>query len=152
MKKIRLTQGKFAIVDDEDFKWLNQWRWYYRFVGKTGYAANLKMYMHRLILKFPKNLEADHINGNTLDNRKINLRIVTKSQNAMNRRIKIHGIYSNYKGVTSNKRCNHWMVFIRSKSAGHFNTEHHAALVYDLWADYLFGEYAKLNFQKFDIH
>ena len=76
MKKIKLTQGKYAIVDDEDFAYLNQWRWYYH----NNYAVHTnknksRIYMHRFILNTPKKMFSDHINGNGLDNRRSNLRI-----------------------------------------------------------------------------
>src|SRR3990167_10859282 len=80
MKRIKLTQGKFAIVDNEDFEWLNQWKWHYN--NSDGYAYRTKVFrringkqpkehisIHRLINKTPKGMETDHINHNRLDNR-----------------------------------------------------------------------------------
>ena len=74
MKQIPLTQGKYALVDDSDFEWLNQWKWNYN----NGYARRIKeinktreiIYMHRFILKINKEKVCDHINGNGLDNRR----------------------------------------------------------------------------------
>ena len=74
MKEIKLTKGKVAIVDNDDFEFLNIQKWY---LSSHGYAVTGKsphQYMHRIINKTPKNLLTDHINRNTLDNRKINLR------------------------------------------------------------------------------
>ncbi len=85
MKKILLTRGKFAIVDDEDFPFINQWKWWFT---TRGYAVREKkrklIFMHRLINKTPKGFDTDHVNKNKLDNRKDNLRTVTRSQNFMN--------------------------------------------------------------------
>lgn len=92
MKQIPLTQGKFALVDDEDFEQLNKWSWK---LSTNGYAircpSNGKnenggykyttVRMHRVVMKTPRHLEADHINANRLDNRKSNLRNITKREN-----------------------------------------------------------------------
>ena len=158
VRKIPLTRGKFAIVDDADFKWLNQWKWHCDVYGYATGRANRrgrgapKILMHRLILDTPKGAETDHINHNTLDNRRTNLRVVNRNQNNWNQqKIKDRGT-SIYKGVCWNKKRKTWQAQIAFKKKnsviGQFKTEHHAAVAYDLWADYLFGEYAKLNFQK----
>lgn len=93
MKEIPLTQGKVALVDDEDYEELMKYKWHYDHNIYTGmsYAVgyignNKKIRMHRFIMKSPDNTVCDHINRNTLDNRKENLRNVTISQNAMNRK------------------------------------------------------------------
>ena len=107
MKKIPLTQGQFAIVDDDDFDFINQWKWfaYYDKDTDSYYAVRSigpkRILMHREIMKTPKGLLVDHINHNTLDNRKKELRNVTSQQSAMNRK----GHFSNplgHKGVTKN--------------------------------------------------
>lgn len=81
MRKIKLTQGKYALVDDADYEFLNQWKWCYKKNPKdrTGYAirrprlknARYTISMHQLIVEFN---EADHVNGNGIDNRRKNLR------------------------------------------------------------------------------
>jgi hypothetical protein len=89
MAIIPLTKGFSVIVDDEDFEWLNQWKWQY--VGK--YAARFVqtkkvrkiILMHRLLVDPPEGLEVDHINRNKLDNRRANLRAVNRSENMKNR-------------------------------------------------------------------
>lgn len=86
MKKIELSQGKFALVDDEDFEWLSQYKWYfhkgyarrsYRF-AKTGKQRGV--FMHRDILKLSKKYHTDHIDGNGLNNQRSNLRACTLAQ------------------------------------------------------------------------
>jgi hypothetical protein len=92
-KEIKLTQGQVAIVDDEDYEYLNKVKWYAQWaVGTKSYYAMRRKgltceLMHRAIMNNPSGLLVDHINHETLDNRKDNLRIVTSSQNSLNRKI-----------------------------------------------------------------
>lgn len=95
MKTIQLTQGQVALVDDDDYEWLSQYKWYARWdkYTKSYYAARAEyfpirktVYMAREVAKTPKGMICDHINHDTLDNRKENLRNVTNSQNLMNRK------------------------------------------------------------------
>jgi len=112
MKVIKLTQGKFAIVDDEDFEFLNQWKWYF---DNRGYAVRKPksglIQMHILINKTPKGLFTDHINRNPLDNRRINLRTVTKQQNQANHKIFVTNT-SGISGVRWNKIKKRWTAVI----------------------------------------
>lgn len=98
MKRIPLTRGQFAIVDDEDYERLNKYKWYAQWNRTTNsYTArrrrrkgekgtSVHILMHRQILYVLKGDEIDHYNHNTLDNRKLNLRIVTHQQNQWNRK------------------------------------------------------------------
>ncbi len=99
MKRITLTQGQSAIVDDADYEWLNQWKWYARWSNytksfyairksKTENGKQYTIYMARRILGLSKDdkYQADHIDHITLDNRRSNLRIVTSHQNRWNRK------------------------------------------------------------------
>jgi hypothetical protein len=109
MTEIFLTKGKVAIVDADDFEYLNQWKWL--FDGK-GYAVRHEprqkgkhrgwIYMHRLINNTPSDLETDHINHNRLDNRKSNLRAITHQKNLFNSKIAKNNT-SGCKGVTKAK-------------------------------------------------
>jgi hypothetical protein len=124
MKVIKLNQGKFAIVDDFNFDWLNQWKWY---VNTSGYATRKEgkktIRMHRLIHKTPSGFFTDHINREKLDNRRANLRTVTKSQNGFNRKAPSNN-KSGIKGVYWDKFTNKWRaeikVFYKKISLGRF--------------------------------
>lgn len=120
VKLIELTQNRVAIVDDEDFKWLSQWNWYYQKGGKHGYAARNKsrrnktrytVYMHREILRHHGLLktkkESDHCNDCGTDNRKENLRVATHNGNQHNRG-KQQNNSSGVSGVDWHKRTGKW--------------------------------------------
>ena len=155
-KRIPLTQGQFAIVDDADFEWLNQWKWratksrstYYaiRSVQQNGKKAFI--YMHRIILSPPPSRETDHINHDGLDNRRSNLRPCTRGENRQNSR-KQASCSSRYIGVSWNKAKGNWRAYImfsgRQHHRGHFDDERAAARAYNIAAREYFGEFAKLN-------
>ena len=152
MKEIKLTQGKVALVDDEDFKWLNQHNWYILNGTYTEYAVrevnNKCLIMHRLIMKTPNNLIVDHKNHNGLDNQKHNMRNVTKGQNNQHRiNHKINA--SVYKGISINRNTGKWVVRISIDNErlclGSFEVEEQAALIYNLAALKYHGEFAYLN-------
>lgn len=95
MKTIPLTRGMRVIVDDVDFGWLSQHKWYAKKTGDNGsfYAARFQrinrqgttIYMHRVLTSCPAGKEVDHINQKPLDNRRANLRVCTKQENLANR-------------------------------------------------------------------
>lgn len=153
MKKIKLTQGKYTLVDDADFEWLNQWKWhaiknYNKFYAlRTEKEKNIRM--HRFILNPPFKKEIDHINGDGLDNRRENLRICTHSENLKNREKQSNNL-SGFKGVCWNKSDKRWVgqIFLKGKKCiylGFFKTKEEAALAYNQAAKKYFGEFAKLN-------
>lgn len=161
MKKIPLTQGKFALVDDEDYERLNQHKWsaskhyntYYagRNTGKRPNRGHI--YMHRQILGLTKGdgKITDHFNDNGLNNQKANLRIVTNSENAYRAKTrKAINKTSKYKGVCWHKVPQKWVASIKYNGhliyLGIFNTEIKAAKAYDVKAKELFGEFARFNF------
>jgi len=160
MKKIPLTQGKFAIVDDEDFDCLNQWKWQATFDGYNWYAVRAVKYdgkrtsqmMHRQILGLAADdkRQVDHCNRNGLDNRQENIRICNSSQNQHNGKKNKHGLSSQYKGVSWHKQVQKWtaqlVVFGKHLYLGCFNNEVDAAKVYDKAAVEHFGEFARVNF------
>lgn len=147
-KEIYLSKGVSAIVDDEDYEWLNQWKWSYR----GGYAIRkdrdikTPIIMHRLIMNAPEGISVDHKNLNRADNRKSNLRLATSQQQQYNQRSR--GGTSSYKGVSwkRNRWCAKMNVDGKSLYIGMFLTEEEAAKAYDKKAKEIHGEFAYLNF------
>ncbi|KKL21312.1 hypothetical protein LCGC14_2446720 [marine sediment metagenome] len=159
MKKIPLTQGYFALVDDEDYEWLSKhkWRVYrdktncYAFTKiRIGYKEHIQPRMHRLIMNPTVTEQIDHIDGNGLNNRKSNLRICNGQQNQQNRR-PTRKASSQYKGVAWHKRSKKWIARITVDKKiihlGYFNDEESAARVYDKAAKKYFGEFARINLE-----
>lgn len=143
-----------VFVDDEDFEYLNQFRWSL----PSGYAGRTitvdgkrsAILMHREIMGCTKGdgQEVDHIDGNRLNNQRSNLRLVTRTQNHGNCRHR-DNCSSKFKGVTLVKRTGKWQAQItcnyKDYYLGSFMTETDAALAYNKKALELFGEHAKLN-------
>lgn len=157
MKTIPLTQGQFALVDDEDFEWLNKWKWYAH-KDCYGYYAERKCHcldkkqhtivMSRQIMSCPQTMLVDHKNHNTLDNQKVNLRICTKSENNHNCN-KPKNNTSGYKGVSWDKNTKKWEVNIKSNGnqryLGRFSNKIRAAKLYNKTAKELFGDFVMPN-------
>ena len=156
MRKIKLSQNKIAIVDDEDYEMLIKHKWYANklkhkwYVNTNVRIANKRtvIRMHRMILKPNTNVQVDHINGNSLDNRKDNLRLCNNAENMRNRD-KPRNNTSGYKGVTWNKDMKKWqaqiMVNYINIILGYYKDIKKAARVYNEAALKYFGEYAYLN-------
>ena len=160
-RRIPLTQGKFAIVDPEDYDRLARHKWFAMRSRRGFYAIRMaeakgpngtrkKIRMHRQILHVPPGKFIDHINHNGLDNRKANLRIVTNLQNSWNKRKQKGNYSSRYKGASWSKRAGKWHTEIYCRGTkifiGYFDDEKKAARAYDAKATELYGEYAALNF------
>lgn len=111
MKLIPLTKGRFTLVDDADFEWLNQWKWY---LSGNGYATRTSKHirMHRVINNTPDGYDTDHINRDKLDNRRDNLRSVTRSQNNFNS-LPPKDNKSGVKGVWWSERWQLWYAQIK---------------------------------------
>jgi len=135
IRLIPLTQGQNAIVDSADYEWLMQWNWYAKWSVYTQsfYAKNRKRkngrfintWMHRLVIGSKPEEVGDHINGNTLDNRRSNLRPATVAQNGQNHRPHKHN-RSGHTGVGWYKEGRKWRAHIqvnmRFISLGYFDT------------------------------
>lgn len=153
MKEIQLTRGYIALVDEDVFEDLNKYKWCALVTGKSnyvcaqGYINKKRVYMHRYIMGLtdPK-IYCDHIDMNTLNNTKANLRICTPAQNRYNTVSRINA-ESKYKGVT--KHGNKWKAQIAAEGKvvylGLFKTELDAAKAYNEQAEILHGNYARLN-------
>lgn len=158
--QLPLTQGKHALIDDEDYPRVKDYRWCYH--RKEGYAiatvyginpdrprGQTTYGLHRLILGAPKGVVVDHINGDKLDNRKSNLRLCDRHGNARNRSQPKTTNLSGFKGVTWHKRIGKWSARIgvdsKNINLGYFDDPKEAARVYNKAAIKEHGEFARLN-------
>jgi len=159
--RIPLTQGQYATVSAEDYPRVSGHRWYAHWVPPTRSFRAVRMtrdrggprdsleFMHRVIMGVddPK-LDVDHIDHDTLNNRRENLRVATRAANASNQR-KMPGTSSRFKGVTWNRRGRKWIAQITSgyehRVLGRFLSEEDAARAYDRAALEVHGEYANTN-------
>ena len=156
MKEIKLTQGKVALINNEDFEFINQFKWYiYDNYGRNFYAIcsthkpDKTIFMHRLIMNVSDfKIQIDHKDRNGLNNQRFNLRTCTSSQNAMNRK-KIKNCSSKFKGVHWNKQKKKWRSVVeidnKKKHLGYFDNEIEAAKTYNKAATKYFREFARLN-------
>ena len=191
MKKIKLWENKdtlsdkVALIDDEDYEKVmsalgpRSKKWYAHCPpGATHYAmtGSRLVTMHRVVMDAPKGMDVDHINGDTLDNRKQNLRLCTRSQNCMNKKLRSDS-QSGYKGVYEIKKPQkhkyvsrktgevtyhysmpkkRFQAYIADPNSpakrkkhirlGCYATKEEAARAYDKKAKELHGEFARLNF------
>jgi hypothetical protein len=157
MREIPLTQSKVALVDDEDFNYLNQWNWcinkdvrtLYAFKGKSQ-NSNKASSMHQLLVSVPEGMEIDHINHNGLDNRKENLRVCTHAENIHNQRTQNRNKTSQFKGVCWMEKSKRWRARIKVNMEfiylGSFISEIKAALAYDKASKKYYGDFSCTNF------
>jgi hypothetical protein len=154
--KIRLGKsGEFAIVNGDDYGKLMSYKWYlsgssgntHRYARSQDRKGERSYFMHRVILPPPPGMVIDHINGNTLDNRKENLRICTTAQNCANRHLHRTN-KTGFRGVSSQGR--HYRATVRKNwktvYRGVFKTPEEAARAYDINARIHHGDFAVLNF------
>ena len=159
MKMISLTRGMVTVVDDDDYETMSCLRW-----GAGGgnrgrwYAASRRngrtIYLHRLLMDAREGQEVDHIDGNSLNNQRANLRFATRSQQNMNSKPRQNKKYSRYKGVywvparPENRSPARWVWELTDAGVrvrGHALTEEAAALKYNEAALQHFGAFARPN-------
>lgn len=141
-----------TIIDKEDYEKVKDYRWC---LSGNNYvmtqASSNYLLLHRFLLIAPDGIDVDHINGNTLDNRKNNLRLAKHYQNMANRGKQVNNT-SGYKGVYLDKRRNTWNSVLQYKDKhlflGSFKNKIKAALAYDKKALELLGEFAHTNFMR----
>lgn len=160
--EIPLTQGKVAIIDADDFEYLSQFNWYavydesysspqYKAARQNRISVGKQRteYMHRTIMNVGKDFQVDHINGNTLDNRKENLRVCVHSNNQQNKRRQRNNT-TGFKGVSFEKHSGKYRACIsknnKVKHLGLFLSAIEAAKAYDCAAREYYGNFACLNF------
>jgi hypothetical protein len=152
---VPIIGGENVLVDPEDehllegaYIWRRKKDW-----SRTGpdYVHVRKGRLHRVIMDCPDGMTVDHINGDTMDNRRCNLRIATQSQNQMNRG-SCRGSSSRYKGVSHHKLTGKFTAQIRvdgkKRHLGLFASEEDAAKAYDDAAIEAFGEFARPNLPR----
>jgi hypothetical protein len=155
--EISLTRGMVVIVDNADFDWLNQFKWYAHEARNTFYAARKELRadgkehmlkMHRLIMDAQPKMIVDHRDGNGLNNQRLNLRVASDQQNKCNRPAQSNNT-SGFKGVSWSKASGKWLAQIASngehKYLGLYLTPLDAAYAYNEAAKELHGEFARLN-------
>lgn len=148
--EVPLTKGKVALISPEDYEEISKHKWSYL---EGGYAVRNQrengksntIYMHRQLLGFPEGYDVDHINHNTLDNTRENLRLCSPSENAANQ-TKRNSNTSGFKGVHFFKRDGTWQAQITFQNKkihlGYFTTPEEASKVYEEAAIKYFGDYA----------
>jgi hypothetical protein len=158
MKSLILGKGETCLVDNEDYKRLSKFTWnksqygYAYRLGDRSKGEKWKILMHREIMNAEDGTVIDHKNGDRLDNRKSNLRFVTRAQNQLNSYGK--NAESGYKGVTLNKssKTQSWRAIIKINfetiHLGCYRTKEEAAYAYNIAAMKYHGEYARLNVIK----
>lgn len=158
-REIPLTKGYVAIVDAADFEWLNRWKWRVSsaeslYACRTRVSSDevhgkLAIFLHRVVIGAPDNMMVDHINRNTLDNTRANLRLATNRQNICNQPGWAKPTSSEYKGVSLLTGRQRWGAQIRVNGKkvwlGSFVHEVDAALAYNEAAIRYHGEFAYLN-------
>ena len=159
-KKIPLSQGHVAVVDEVDYERVARYRWTvmkqkkkdgYRFYARRNYKRGGKQqteYLHRFVLGAAPGQLVDHVNGDGLNNSRSNLRIATPSRNTANSTRNVG--QSGYRGVWRREKDNCYEAGIRVsgrwKYLGQFNDAAAAAKAYDAAAREYFGDFAHLNF------
>ena len=156
-KEISLTQGKVALVSDQDYAELSRYKWYAQRAKYTwyarrkvqiGYKKQATIVMHRQILGVDGPTEIDHIDHDGLNNTRENLRLCTRSENQQNRRV----LPGKSKGVTWHRREKKWYVHIgldgKRKHVGRFDSLDEATAAYDAAAKKYYGEFAQPNMKE----
>lgn len=158
MKSIKLTRGLVTFVDDDVYEWASKLKWYassgdtviyaLRKVSRKLDPTQRSIRLHREIMQPKHGLEIDHINGNGLDNRRENLRVVTRQENKRGFRRKNKSLSSRFRGVCRYRK--KWQAGIkvagRRIHLGHYVNEIAAARAYDRAAKEFFGKFASPNF------
>lgn len=175
MVLIKLSHGLFAKIDDKDFEKVSQFEWFaYRIAGMgqsgktylygfkpgrkvkkegekypSGKQKYQRVWLYNFLMEPSEGMIVDHINGDPLDNRRSNLRIITQKQNVLNRGKRVNGKTSKFLGVSKNVEKKKFIASIKilgkSLYLGSYSNEEDAAKAYNEAAIKYFGEFARLN-------
>lgn len=161
MKWLPLTKGYETVIDDLDYERVGKYKWKAEVItqGDRVYVYAVRNFavkgvfhsekLHRVILNRPVGMLVDHINRDTLDNRRSNLRAVTFSQNTMNQKLSVKNV-SGYRGVSGKE--GKWVAAIKVRGQtrwlGRFKDKLDAAVAYDMAALMLNGEFAQTSVLK----
>jgi len=159
-RRIYLSEDAWTILDWQDYYRFGRFKWeitgndnkFYAVRSvRVGSSRTTTVRLHRLIMNAPQNLVVDHINGDSLDNRRANLRLATQTQNLYNRKKK-ENTSSQFIGSFFNKSHRYWcsQIKVNGKSIwlGSFDSEIAAARAYDKAALEYHKEFARLNFPE----
>jgi hypothetical protein len=150
-----LTKGHIAIIDAEDAQIIDGFNWYAKVKPRSVYACRMEringkskiVFLHRVLINAPDDMEVDHISGDGLDNRKLNLRLATHAQNQHNQRIAINNT-SGYKGASWDKTKRKWKAYIRFNgrlsNLGYFATSEAASEAYKAASAQLHGNFGRI--------
>lgn len=148
MKILKTVGGTEFVIDDDVHVWAKDIKWRLSSYGYVSYREKDKrIFLHRLIMQTPEDMVTDHINGNKLDNLKLNLRVTSDKLNRLNSGKRCYNT-SGFKGVWLRKN-GRWQAEIKLNgkkySLGTYETKEESALAYNIKAKELFGEHARLN-------
>lgn len=161
-KIIELTRGQSTLVSEEDFSLLNQYKWFAKWdvhtnsfyaVRNEGRIVRKTVFMHQAILNIPAGMVGDHKNGNTLDNRRENLRVCSRADNVINSKLRSNNT-TGYRGVVRTRHGKWCVKLVKNQKTlfqKNFDDLEVAARMYDEQAKLHFGEFARLNFPQKDI-
>jgi hypothetical protein len=148
MKFIPVKPNMHAIVDDDAFPTFSRYSWRLRNGYAVRFSADTTVSMHREIYPPPSGLETDHTNHDRLDNRRSNLRLVSRTLNNANRRIGKNNT-SGFKGVHYALKSGRWRAVITNQGKKHhlgfYPDKRTAAVAYNTAATQLWGDHASLN-------
>ena len=150
MRVISTTKGMSVTVDDDQYDWLNQWKWTHHSRGYAYRVVNKKtVLMHRLITDARSGELVDHIDLDKSNNQRSNLRLCTFSDNMCNR-VKPITSTNEYKGISYKRELEKWTARIHKDGKeyhlGVFSTAMDAAIAYDKAAIEMHGSFARTNF------
>lgn len=151
-----LTRGYATLFDVADAGFVGSWSWSTLIDGsgkrravRRNNTTGKTFYLHREIMTPPSGFVVDHKNGDSLDNRRSNLRLCTQVENTWNSKPKGRTKSTPYKGVSADKATGRYQAIVKKHGKkvhlGRFATAEEAAFAYDAAAERLFGEFAMTN-------